>query len=664
MILNVIKEGEYTNSNTKNKSNNKATDKSVDKVQLKRIKELLDESELRYVSPNVRELLGINKCDDPDCFIKNKDGVVRRVVQVGEKFRVILYIRLSQEDGDLEDGDVSGSIKNQLLYLLDECAKREGWVVVGIFCEEDISGVDDSRPEWLKSIRFAEVGNAEIVLCKSQSRFTRSMEMVEKYLHKCFPEWNVRFLGLVDNSDTSVQENKKSRQINGLVNEWFVEDTSKNTRATLNSMKRNGQFTGSFAPYGYFIDPKDKHHLIPDLYARKAIKIMAGMLKHGKGMPQVIEVLMRKGYLTPADYKTSLGIPINRGKNRIKSIRYKVDENETLKSIAYKFYVTKEEIKVANNMTTNKVNVGDILVIPHKQKWTSDMIRKIMTDETQIGTLVQGKSERTSFKNHKPIPKAKEDWIRVPHCHEANLDLETFNTVSAMFEKTTRNKSQKNGEVPLFSKKVYCSCCGKAFYKNNAKVKSGNKEYLQCRGNSARNGHICDNTESVDLNDLKEYVLDNIKNKISEYYDLSKVSNEYYLQNVYSNIDNDIERLEKEKQKIEVDIESKNNILVQLYNDKATGILSATEFGIIKNSNTVEIEKLNARLSELDSEILNLKTDKSKQVDRVKLFEQYKDISELNKVVLDAFVTKIEIGKIDSQTSERPINIEWNLYSA
>lgn len=663
MILDVIKEGEYTNNNTKNKSNNTAKDKNVDKVQLKRIKELLNENELRYVSPNVRELLGITKPDDPDCFMKNQD-IVRRVVQVGEKFRVILYIRLSQEDGDLEDGDVSGSIKNQLLYLLDECAKREGWVVVGIFCEEDISGVDDSRPEWLKSIRFAEVGNTEIVLCKSQSRFTRSMEMVEKYLHKCFPEWNVRFLGLVDNSDTAIQENKKSRQINGLVNEWFVEDTSKNTRATLNSMKRNGQFTGSFAPYGYFIDPKDKHHLIPDLHARAAIRIMAGMLKHGKAMPTVIEVLMRKGFLTPADYKTSLGININRGKNRIKSIRYKVEENETLKSIAYKFYLTKEEIKVANNMTTNSVKAGDILIIPHKQKWTGDMIRKIMTDETQIGTLVQGKSERTSFKNHKPIPKAKEDWIRVPHCHEANLDLETFNIVSKMFEKTTKNRTQKNGETPLFSKKVYCSCCGKAFYKNSAKVKDGNKEYLQCRGNSARNGHICDNTDSVDLNDLKDYVLENIKNKISEYYDLSKVSSEYYLQNVYSNIDNDIERLEKEKHNIEIDIENKNNILVQLYNDKVTGVLSETEFGIIKNSNTIEIEKAKEKLSQLNSEIISLKSDKSKQTDRIKLFEQYKDITELNKVVLDAFVTKIEIGKVNSQTSERPINIEWNLYSA
>lgn len=69
-------------------------------------------------------------------------------------------------------------------------------------------------------------------------------------------KYYVRFLGLVDNSDTSIIENTKSRQINGLVNEWLVEYTSKNTRDTLNNMKRNGLFTGNFATYGYDIDPK------------------------------------------------------------------------------------------------------------------------------------------------------------------------------------------------------------------------------------------------------------------------------------------------------------------------------------------------------------------------------------------------------------------------
>lgn len=89
-------------------------------------------------------------------------------------------------------------------------------------------------------------------------------------------------------------------------------------------------------------------------------------------------------------------------------------------------------------------------------------------------------------------------------------------------------------------------------------------------------------------------------------YDLSKFSKEQYLQNVYSNIDNDIERLENEKRKLELDIENKNNILVQLYADKVIGVISQTEFNVIKNSNTIELEKLNVKLSEIDTEILNL----------------------------------------------------------
>ncbi len=662
MILNVIRESEYTDNNTI--ESNITNDEKVDKVQLKKIKSLIDESQLRYVSENVRHLLGIKKENDKTCFDK-QPKVIKKVVQAGEKFRVILYIRLSQEDGDLEIGDVSGSIKNQLLYLLDECRKRD-WIVVGIFCEEDISGCDDNRPEWLKSIRFAEVGNTEIVLCKSQSRFTRSMEMVEKYLHTCFPEWNVRFLGLVDNADTDVVENKKQRQITGLTNEWFVEDTSKSTRASLNSMKRNGQFTGSFAPYGYIIDPNDKHHLLSDPYARGAIQIMAGMLKHGKSIKSIIEVLMRKRYLTPADYKTAQGSKICRGKNRITKVNYQVEEGDTLQSIANKFYITKEEIKQNNNLETNKVKVGDVLVLPYRQRWTAKMIKTILTDETQIGTLVQGKTERTSFKNKKPIQKSKEEWIRVPHCHEANLDLQTFETVSAMFKdgKNTRNYPQANGELPLFSKKVYCSCCGKTFSKSYVHLKSGDKIYLKCRGCTNTLGKICDNTASVNFQDFKEYILDAIKEKISDYFDKTKLSKEYYLQNVYENIDNDINEKEKIKLNTENEIQKKKNILVQLYSDKASGTLSLEEFMIIKNSNTLEIERLENRLSELNTDITNLNLEKAKQVDKEEIFNKYKNITDLNKTVLDAFIDRIEIGKKNLEDSTRSIDIKWNLYTA
>ena len=56
--------------------------------------------------------------------------------------------------------------------------------------------------------------------------------------------------------------------------------------------------------------------------------------------------------------------------------------------------------------------------------------------------------------------------------------------------------------------------------------------------------------------------------------------------------------------------------------------------------------------------------DKEKQEDKAKIFEKYKNITELNKLVLDTFISRIEVGKLNEETNERPIKIEWNLYTA
>ena len=47
----------------------------------------------------------------------------------------------------------------------------------------------------------------QIILCKTQSRFTRELELVEKYIHGLFPVWGIRFIGLADNADTDKHYN-------------------------------------------------------------------------------------------------------------------------------------------------------------------------------------------------------------------------------------------------------------------------------------------------------------------------------------------------------------------------------------------------------------------------------------------------------------------------
>jgi len=157
-----------------------------------------------------------------------------------EKVRVALYLRLSDEDNNkFTKKELSESIKNQE-NMLKKYSIENNWNIVGIYNDEDYSGADSNRPEFNKMIKECESGNIDIVLCKTQSRFTRDMELVEKYLHNKFIEWNVRFISLVDGVDTSNKGNKKQRQIIGLTNEWYLEDTSENIRQTLKNKRENG----------------------------------------------------------------------------------------------------------------------------------------------------------------------------------------------------------------------------------------------------------------------------------------------------------------------------------------------------------------------------------------------------------------------------------------
>ena len=141
--------------------------------------------------------------------------------------KVAIYIRLSREDIDkIDKGDDSESVKNQKLMLSEYTAKN-GWQLFDFYIDEDYSGADRNRPEFERLLKDAEKKEFDIVLCKTQSRFVRDMEKLEEIIHGKFYKWGIRFISLLDGADTSVEGNKKSRQIHGLVDEWYLEDASK-----------------------------------------------------------------------------------------------------------------------------------------------------------------------------------------------------------------------------------------------------------------------------------------------------------------------------------------------------------------------------------------------------------------------------------------------------
>ena len=173
--------------------------------------------------------------------------------------------------------------------------------------DEDYSGADSLRPDFNRMLSAAKQKKFQIILCKSQSRFTRDMELVEKYIHGLFPIWGIRFIAVADNADTEVKGNKKARQINGLVNEWYLEDLSENVRMVFDLKRREGQYIGGFPIYGYKKDPVDKNNIIIDPEAAEVVRQIFQWSLEGHGKQNIAHMLNESGVPSLSRYKADHG---------------------------------------------------------------------------------------------------------------------------------------------------------------------------------------------------------------------------------------------------------------------------------------------------------------------------------------------------------------------
>ena len=92
-----------------------------------------------------------------------------------------IYCRLSEEDRDKNGNVDSQSIRNQKELLIDYAIKNN-WYIYDVYSDDDYSGANRNRPEWIRLINDCEKGVIGIVLCKSLSRFSREIEITEKYI--------------------------------------------------------------------------------------------------------------------------------------------------------------------------------------------------------------------------------------------------------------------------------------------------------------------------------------------------------------------------------------------------------------------------------------------------------------------------------------------------
>lgn len=295
--------------------------------------------------------------------------------------KAAIYVRLSKEDEQKDKESASKSIENQKNILL-QYAKSHDFEIYDFYCDDDYSGLYLERPEFTRLLSDASKYCFTTILAKSQSRLSRNMEHTEYLLHDLFPSMNIRFIGVVDGVDTFQKSGKKARQINALVNEWYSEDLSESIRAVYRRKMQMGEYLGAYAPYGYRKSKDNTHQLeIVEEEARWVRQIYQWYLE-GKSITEIQALLNKHNVSTP-------------------SVRLK------------------------------RTSDGS---------WSASTIKKILSNETYTGAVVQGKSERKSFKDKTLRYKPKEVWWIVENCHEAIIDKETYKKVSTLRSIRRRRK--------------------------------------------------------------------------------------------------------------------------------------------------------------------------------------------------------------------------------
>ena len=530
-------------------------------------------------------------------------------MQIETPQAVAIYCRLSKEDLDENKIDnLSRSIQNQKSMLTD-FAEINGWQIFDIYCDDNLSGVARDRPEFNRLIRDASLRKFNIILCKNQSRFTRDMQLVEKYIHGLFPIWGIRFVGMVDGADTSVKGNKKARQINGLVNQWYLENLSDNIKATLKLKRIRGKYTGSVLPYGYRPDPDDINCFIIDPVAASVVRRIWEMHAGGIGAPTIARTLNEEGIPNPTSYAKLTGYSWH---NR-----------------------------------------------PSSSLWSAGCIYSILHNETYLGTLCQGRqlTPEGQFHSKKNIPK--DQWVRTVGHHPAIIDDELLRReLKARKEAGAHNlhEQKKNFSPGIFGKEVRCASCGKILTKGKTLRKTGYERTLFCPTRKKSPSHC--KGAFISEKHLESAILHELKNLADRYSD-DRVQIGICQDAQSADLIQEKNRLKTAVELIEKEITAYEQRSRDLYLKRATDGMSIDDFNSALSRIRNDVDKLRLKSKRASSELLHLNESIAAESIRMETVLKAADFNHLDKTKVSMLIESVYVHKRDPKSGTQAIDITW-----
>lgn len=510
-----------------------------------------------------------------------------------ENYKVGIYLRLSREDERLGESASIGNQREQLLnYIRDN-----NLLFVDEYVDDGVSGTTFDRTGFNRMIDDCKSKKINMIITKDTSRLGRDHIEFGYYVERFFPENNIRYVAVNDGIDTEKNTSANDMLVfKSAFNDMYVKDISNKLRSSLYTKKRNGQFVGAYAPYGYNKSPVDKHKLIINEEEACVVRRIFNMFKNGESLSVICDTLTKEGVKTPS---------------------------------------------MSKNMNIGQNNY-------HLGVWSTRTVDDILKCPTYIGHLTQCRQKKINYKSKKRIHNKESNWIVSENSVPAIIDENAFNIVQNMF-KSNKNRGNRDGITNslLLRGLIYCHECKHTFgfratHQNTKKAGIVTRVYGNCNYWAKRKHQDVCTPHSVKYTDIERIVLDNLREMCNKYLDENNLEN---LVKNSNKLNEKKDKIKYEITKLENTIENINKKIDACYNDKLEENITLDMYKRTYNNLILQIKECEKSIEEYRKLLLELENNKnieSSYIDKVKEFLEMKNPS---RTLVSNLIDRIEIDE-------------------
>ncbi len=539
----------------------------------------------------------------------------------GDNRITALYERLSRDD-DLA-GD-SNSIVNQK-KMLEDYAKNNGYTNTVHFTDDGFSGGSFERPGWKQMLSRIENGDIGTVIVKDMSRVGRDYLQVGFYTEVFFREKGVRFIAVSNGVDSSNNTSSEFAPFLNIMNEWYLRDCSRKITAVLRAKGKEGKPITSNPPYGFVKDTEDKNHWLVDEEAAEVVRKIFRLTVEGMGPYQIAKRLMEEKVEKPSFYQA----------------------------------------------TRQRGNYQTMCDFETPYNWTGGSVVRILERPEYMGDTVNFRSHKESYKDKKAVKNNSDEILVFQDTHEPIVDRRTWYMVQEL-RKTVR-RVDTNGEGSLLTGKLYCADCGgKMHYRRSTTraardwrgIPNGGTERTSAgfncgTYNSSRKQYkqVCF-SHSIKEDTVKQLILETIRYALKSV----RMDEAAFIKNMRSASEvrdkGEVKKLKADFSKKEKRFADLDLLIKKVYEDNAMGKLPDRRYEMLSSGYEKEQQELEISMQEIREKLAQFEDDTDRTEEFLSLVRKYTDIQELTPAIVNEFVDKVMVHKIEEIDGERVQEIE------